>query len=133
MKSKLAIAVGVAYVLLGVSVAVSPEWILSTDWGSRRGLLFAAGIRVVVGVVLLFAARTTEYPRTFRVFGTVALVAGVIMPFVPLDSWAEYMRWWTVENTSLFRWIFATAATLFGAFVVYAALPRRTATLYDEK
>ena len=129
MKSKLAVAVGALYVLLGVSVAVTPEWFLSiTDWGSRRGLLAAATIRIVVGFALILAAPTSKYPKTLRIFGIIALTAGLTMPFVPLDSWAEYMRWWIVENTSAFRWVFATAATLFGTFIVYAALPKRAAT-----
>ena len=128
MKSKLGMVVGAVYVLMGVSVAVAPEWFLSVDWGSRQGLLTAAAIRLSVGVALLVSASASKYPKVFRVFGTIALIAGLTMSFVPLDSWAEYMRWWTVENTSLFRWVFATAATLFGAFIVYAALPRRPAT-----
>jgi len=127
MKSKLGMVVGVVYVLMGVSVAVAPEWFLSVDWGSRQGLLTAAAMRAVVGVALLVAASASKYPMVFRVFGAIALIAGLTMPFVPLDDWAEYMRWWTVENPSMFRWVFATAATLFGAFIVYASLPRRAA------
>ncbi len=129
MKSKLGMVVGLVYVFMGVSVAVAPEWFLSiVDWGSRQGLLTAAAMRVAVGVALLVAASASRYPTVFRVFGTIALIAGLIMPFVPLDAWAEYMRWWIVDNRSLFRWVFATAATLFGAFIAYASLPRRTAT-----
>jgi len=129
MRSKLAMVVGVAYVLLGLSLVVSPEWFVSAAfWGSRQGLLTAAGIRVVVGVALLLAASASKYPKTFRVFGAIAVIAGLTMLFVPLDAWAEYMQWWIVENAAAFRWMLATAGTLFGAFVVYASLPRRAAT-----
>ncbi len=129
MKSKLAVAVGAAYVLLGVSVAVTPDWFLSiTDWGSQRGLLAGAATDVVVGFTLILAAPNSKYPKTLRILGILALTAGLTMPFVPLDFWAEYMQWWIVENPSAFRWGYATAVTLFGAFMVYAALPRRTAT-----
>lgn len=122
-------AVGSAYVLLGLSLVVAPHWIVSAEfWGSRQGLLTAAAIRVVVGVALLLAASSSKYPRTFRVFGSIALLAGLIMPLTPLDFWAEYIHWWIVENTSVFRWTLATAGTLFGAFVVYGALPRRATT-----
>ena len=129
MKSKLAMAVGVVYILLGVSLAVAPEWFLAIiDWESRQGLLAAAAIRVVVGLVLLLAAPSSKFPKVFRVFGTLALIAGLIILFIPLGFWAEHMRWWIVENTSLFRWVLATAAPLFGAFIAYASLPRRAAT-----
>ncbi len=129
MKSKLAVAVGAAYVLLGASVAVTPDWFLSiTDWGSQRGLLAGAATDVVVGFTLILAAPNSKYPKTLRILGILALTAGLTMPFVPLDIWAEYMQWWIVENPSAFRWGYSTAVTPFGAFIVYAALPRRTAT-----
>lgn len=128
MKSKLAMAIGVAYVLMGVSVAVFPEWFLSiVDWGSRRGLLIAAGVRVVVGLVLILAAPTSRYPKVFRVFGAIALAAGLVFPFIPIDFWGEYMRWWTVEHLPAFRAVLAAAATLFGGFIAYAASPKRAA------
>ncbi len=128
MKSKLAVVVGALYVLLGVSLVVTPDWFLSiTDWGSQRGLLTAAAVDVVVGFALILAAPDSKYPKTLRILGISALTVGLTMPFVPLDIWAEYMQWWIVENASAFRWGYATAVTLFGAFMVYAALPRRTA------
>jgi len=38
MMQKLATATGVAYVVLGLSVAISPEWMISVvDWESRQG------------------------------------------------------------------------------------------------
>ena len=129
MKSKLAVAVGSIYVLLGVSLAVTPDWFLSiTDWESQRGLLTGAAVDVVVGFALILAASESKYPKTLRILGIIALIAGLTTPFIPLDSWAEYMRWWIVENASAFRWVFATAATLFGTFIVHAALPRRPTT-----
>ncbi len=45
---KLAMAVGLMYVLLGTTLAVSPERFLSVpDWESRQGLHASAGIRVL--------------------------------------------------------------------------------------
>jgi hypothetical protein len=124
MKSRLAMAVGITSVLLGLSVVVAPGWFLAPEfWASQRGLMTAAAIRVVVGVVLLLAARTSKYPRTFRVIGTIALVAGLSFPFIPLDFWGEFVGWWMLENRSLFRWLLAAGGTLLGAFIAYAALP----------
>lgn len=124
MKTKLVFAVGAFYVLLGLSVAVAPSWFLSVDWPSRQGLLIAAGIRFVVGTILLFGASATKFPRTIRVFGGIALAAGVLMPFFPPGEWAEYMGWW-MENRELLRGTLAVMGGLFGALLVYAAMPRR--------
>ena len=115
--SKLARAVGVAYILLGVSVAVYPDWMVSVDWGSRSGLYMAAAIRIVVGLVLILAAHTSRFPRVFRFFGALAVIAGLVLLFVPIPHWAEYMSWWMVDHLILFRAVFGIAATLFGAFI----------------
>jgi len=124
--SRVAMALGAAYVLLGISVAIAPEWFLSVvDWGSRSGLHVAALIRLVVGVVLILAAPASRFPTTFRVIGTLALIAGLVLPFVPIAFWAEIMRWWTVEHVSLFPPLIAVGATLGGAFIAYAASPKR--------
>lgn len=123
--SRVALALGAAYVLLGISVAIAPEWFLSVvDWGLRSGLYVAALIRLVVGVVLILAAPASRFPTAFRVIGTLALIAGLVLPFVPIAFWAENMRWWTVGHVSLFRTVVAVGAILGGAFIVYAALPK---------
>ncbi len=126
--SKLAMAVGFFYVLMGATLAVSPEWFLSVvDWPSRQGLYVSAGIRGIVGLVLLLAAPTSRFPRVFRVIGAIALTAGLLLPFVPIEFWGEVMRWWTVDHLTLFRTVLAIAATLGGAFVAYAAAPKGVA------
>ena len=127
MRSKLAMAVGVAYVLLGVSVAVAPGWFLSFDWGSRQGLYIAAAIRIVAGLVLLLAASTSKFPTVFRVFGGLALVAGMVLPFISLEFWGHMMDWWMVGHPTLFRAIMAIGAIAVGSFITYAAAPRRAA------
>ncbi len=128
MMSKLAMAVGLFYFALGVALGVSPEWFLSVvDWPSRQGLYIAAGIRVIVGLVLLLAASASRFPRVFRVIGAIALAGGLLLPFVPIEFWGEWMRWWTVDQLTLLRTILAASGTLFGAFIAYASVPRGAA------
>ena len=123
--SKLAMALGFLYVALGATLAVFPEWFLSVvDWPSRHGLNVAAGIRAVLGIVLLLAAPTSRFPVVFRVIGALALAGGLLLPFAPIDLWGEFIRWWIVDQYTLFRVALGIAATLFGAFIVYAAAPR---------
>ena len=125
---KLVMAVGFFTVLIGVAVGISPERFLSlVDWPSREGLYVAAGIRVVVGILLLLAAPASRFPRVFRVIGVIALVAGLLMPFVPIRFWGDFMRWWIVDHLALFRILLAIGAILLGSFLAYAATPKRTA------
>ena len=125
MRSRLAVALGAFYVLLGVMAAISPEWFVTVvDWGTRAGQLVAAGIRVVAGGILLLAASTSRFPRTFSVFGAIALVAGLLIPVLPIEFWAEYMHWWMVDQLQPFRAVMFIAGTAFGAFIIYGAKPR---------
>lgn len=126
--SRLAMALGVAYILLGLSVAVYPDWMVSVDWGSRSGLYMAGAIRVVVGIVLVLAAPTSRFPKVFRFFGAIAVIAGLGIQLIPIEIWAQYMRWWMVDHLVLFRVVFGIAATLLGAFIAFAASSKRVAT-----
>ncbi len=121
--STLAMVLGVAIILIGVLVAVSPERLLSvTDWESRRGLYIAATTRVVTGLVLILAAPASRSPTGFRIIGAIALIAGLVFPLIPTDRWAEFIQWWTQEHRTLYR-ASAPVAILVGAFIAYAALP----------
>jgi hypothetical protein len=95
----LAMVLGVAIILAGVLVAVSPERLLSVaDWESRRGLYIAAAMRVITGLVLILAAPASRSPTGFRIIGAIALLAGLVFPLLPTDRWAAFIRWWTQEG-----------------------------------
>ena len=124
----LAKGVGIVYVLAGLSMVVYPGLMLSVDWATRSGLLLGAALRLAVGVVLVSAGPSSSFPRTLRVFGSIAIVAAVVMSvmsFFPLEDWAAYVQWW-MEQVVLFRVVFGLAATSFGAFLVLAASAKKT-------
>jgi hypothetical protein len=78
--SVLAMVLGVAFMLAGVVVAVSPERLLSVvDWGSRRGRYIAVAMRVVTGLVLILAAPASRSPTGFRILGALMLLAGLVI------------------------------------------------------
>jgi hypothetical protein len=119
----LAMVVGVAFMLAGVVVAVSPERLFSVaDWASRRGRYIAVALRVVTGLVLILAAPASRSPTGFRVIGALMLLAGLVIALVPNDRWAEFIRWWTGEHRALYR-ASSLVAIVLGAFIAYAALP----------
>ena len=124
--SKLAMAVGVAILLMGVTIVVSPDLLLAlTDWGSQGGLYIKAVMAVVTGAVLILAAQTSKFPNVFRVLGGFGMLAGLVLPLIPIDFWAEWVHYWTVENVTLYRVVGGPLGILEGAFITYAALPER--------
>lgn len=84
-------------------------------------------MRIVIGLVLLLSARATRYPRAFRIFGVLILLAGLALPLVPLDTWSSLINFWLVENLMVYRLVGGLFGMLFGAFLVYAAVPKRPA------
>ena len=126
--SKSVMGLGVVVVLFGLWMAVLPEHLLSiVDWESRSGLYTAAGIRVVFGLVLLLTASATRYPRGLRIFGALVLLAGLCLPFVPIDFWAGMIRWGLTDNLGVLRFVGGVGGILLGVFLVYAASPRSSA------
>ena len=66
-------------------------------------------------------------PRSFALFGGLVLLAGLSLPFIPIDLWAGLIQLWLVENVAFFRVGGGAVGILLGAFLVHAALPEGSA------
>ena len=125
--SKLVMGLGVALILMGLWVVVVPDQLVSiVDWESRQGLYLAAGLRVVIGLMLVLSASSTRYPKGLLIVGGLVLLAGLGLPFFPIDLWAGPIRWLLVENLVVYRVAGGVGGMLLGAFFVHAALPERS-------
>jgi len=122
-------ALGVAILLMGVSIGVSPAWFLGlADWESQGGLYLAAAMRIISGLVLILGASASRYPVGLRIFGAVVLLAGLVLLFIPLDLWTGLIEWLTDEHATVLRMGGGAGGTLVGLFLVHAARPKRSAT-----
>jgi hypothetical protein len=86
------------------------------------GLYFAAGLRVLLGVALLFAAPPSRAPGLIYIVGVFIIVIGVITPFFGLERFRRLVDWWSVQGSAFVRgW--AVLALLFGLSLAYAIVP----------
>ena len=86
------------------------------------GLYFAAGIRVLLGVALLFAAPTSRAPGLIYILGVFIIVIGVITPFFGLERFRRLLDWWSAQGSAFIRgW--AVLALVFGLSLAYAVVP----------
>jgi len=125
---KLAGVFGILFVLIGLTLLLAPERLLGNIdfWQTRNGQYSAAASRAFIGSVLLLAASKSRFPTGYRILGALGLIAAVIIPFVPVDNWAEFLQSVTVENRGAYQYGGSILAILVGAFIAYAALPKRS-------
>ncbi|MDH3654192.1 MAG: hypothetical protein OEN21_07995 [Myxococcales bacterium] len=115
---------GVFTLLMGVWGVLVPARLAEfvTRFGSKGGLWFAAGIRLVFGLALWFAAPASRAPLLLQLLGFAALVAAVVLPFMGVDRFKRLIDWWTAlsPNAMRFNSLFAVAV---GAVILWALLP----------
>ena len=121
-----AMLIGLAVAGLGCVGLLAPALLL--DFGNslltETGLYIVAAVRVAFGLLLLFAARLSRMPRTLRAIGIVVIFAGLITPLFGVERSAFMFNWFSNQGSALVR-IVAIFAMALGAFILYAATPRR--------
>ena len=120
------IIMGLAVAGLGLIGLVAPSLLL--DFGrsllTESGLYAIAAVRVVIGLLLVFAARNSRMPQTLRVIGSVIIIAGVLTPLFGVTRSAAMFNWLSLQGATFVR-VIAVVAIAIGTFVVYAIAPRR--------
>lgn len=93
-----------------------------TRFGSQSGLWIAAGIRLVFGLALWFAAPASRAPLLLQVLGVLALVAALVLPLLGVERFKRLIDWWTALSPNAMRLnsLFAVAV---GATILWALLP----------
>jgi len=110
-----------AFGALGIA---SPSRLLGVvrHFQTPMGLYFAAGVRVLLGVALLFAAPTSRAPGLIHILGVVIIVIGVITLFFGLERFRRLLDWWSAQGSAFVRgW--AVLALVFGLSLAYAVVP----------
>jgi hypothetical protein len=116
-----AILVGFVIVALGLVGVVAPGVLVNLGRQSATsvGLYVVAAVRIVVGLLLIGASSSSRMPRTLRIVGIVALIAGLATPFLGVERARTIMEWWLSPGPVVVR-----AASLFalalGGFIIYA-------------
>src|SRR2546423_8647588 len=119
----IALVLGVLMVLLGLTALAAPDRVLplAQFTTTPNGVYVATIIRFAIGMILLFAASQSRFPRILRVIGTLALVAG-IETLVFGSSGTRPLVTSLSKNGSVVVRVFGTFVLLVGGFVVYAFL-----------
>ena len=124
----LALLVALLISLVGLTGVVSPETLASLGQHALTpvGLYVVAAVRIWIGVILMLAAPVSRAPRTLRVLGIIAIIAGVATPFIGIETSRRVMDWWLAQGYVHLR-LHAGIAVVLGGLLAYAVAPRRRA------
>lgn len=119
-----ALAFSLLIVAFGVWGLLSPSAMIGLvrRFMTPVGFYFAAALRVLMGVVLVFAAPTSQVPQAISIVGVVVIIAGVAMPVIGLRRIEGMVDWWAEQDVALIRWQ-AAFALVFGAWLIFVLLP----------
>src|SRR2546423_3901621 len=119
----IALVLGVFMILLGLTALTVPDRVLplAQFTTTPNGVYVATIIRFAIGIILLFAASRSRFPKVLRIIGTLALVAG-IATLVFGSSGTRPLANSLSKNGSVVVRVFGTFVLLVGGFVVYALL-----------
>lgn len=85
---------GMLLILLGISFIIYPEFIfgwLEDNIENSSLYIFAIVGRLVFGILLIIAAKESKYPRVFKVFGYLAIIAAIIFIFIGHENFQDFI------------------------------------------
>jgi|KBSSwiStaDraftv2_1062776.scaffolds.fasta_scaffold222484_3 hypothetical protein len=123
----LATILGFLMMLLGLCAVLVPDRVLpfARFTTTANGIYVAAGIRLVIGLILLMAAAGSRFPIILRVLGGFAILGGVATLMIGVTGAQKIAEQILPYVTIAIRAI-AAFLILLGAFVVYAVSGRRS-------
>jgi len=81
----------------------------------------AAGVRAVVGVILILGASATAVPTLIRFIGAVFVLQAALVPLLGIDRIRSLFDWFQARPPLVVRFLFLLVAA-FGAFLLWAVL-----------
>jgi hypothetical protein len=83
----------------------------------------AAAVRVLIGLILVRAARESRAPQFLLAFGCVVTAGGLLTPFFGVPFAKVILGWWSQGGEPVIR-TWAAAALVLGVLVLSAVWPR---------
>ena len=123
-----ALSIGLLIVAQGILGLFAPDLFvgLVRAFQTPPVIYVAAVIRFVFGVVLFRVAPLSRAPTALRGLGALIAIGGLLTPFIGIPFARIVLGWWSDGGPAIVR-VWAAAALLLGAFIVYATLPVRRA------
>jgi uncharacterized membrane protein len=121
----IAVGIAVLMILLGLTGVLWPEGLMDLVKYSftSSGIYVSAIARMVLGALLLVAARATRTPKTIRVIAVIIFLAGVATALINPERAQLLNDWWVSQGPDALR-IAACFPLAAGFFILVATLTK---------
>jgi hypothetical protein len=99
-----------------------PEAVLG--WPPDLLLYMTVGARIVLGLLLFFAAPPCRLPRFTRVIGVIAVLSGIVSALTGASRLESIVQWMSAKPTGVIRLMY-TLDIILGAFLAYSGSQKR--------
>src|SRR5229473_945980 len=115
----------VAEGLLGI---IRPHLLLEAvvSWSPDLRLYISVGSRIVIGLLLFFAAPSCRLPRFTRAIGIIVFVAGIVFAFIGANRIGSIVEWISGKPSLVIQLVYLLAIIL-GGFLVYSGSQKKMA------
>jgi len=93
-------------------------------WPPEVLLYVAVGTRIVLGLLLFFAAPSCRLPRFTRVIGVVAFISGIFSALIGASRLESIVQWMSTKPSGVIRLMY-TLDIILGAFLAYSGSQKR--------
>lgn len=121
----IALVIAVLMILFGLGGVLWPEGLLDLAKYSftTRGIYVLAIVRMLLGALLLLAAKATRTPKTIRVIGIFLFLAGVATALMSQER-AQLLGNWMLERGPDFLRIVACFPLAVGFFILVSTMTK---------
>lgn len=125
---RLGLLVALLMIGIGLIALIGPYGFLGAAEYSvtPHGLYVVAALRVGFGLVLLGASTGSRMPKLLRVFGIIAVIAGLTTPLLGIDRARAIFNWASVHGPGVIR-AWGVIALAIGGLIAYALAGKRRA------
>jgi hypothetical protein len=118
-----ALVLSILLTVLGAVGLLWPQRLadLARSFLSPGGLLLGAAIRILCGLVFVFAAPQARAPGFVRVIGVISLVAGVMTPLLRAEQHRKILAWWG-DRGPVFMRAWSALGLVLGLLLAYTLL-----------
>ena len=117
---------GIFLLLAGIVLLVDPSIIFNLIEGNSESTWLyatAIGVRLILGSVLVIAAKSSNFPMVLKVLGIITLIAAFTFLFMGHQSFQELMAS-VLTYFKPYGRIASLASFAFGGFLIYAFMDR---------